>query len=166
MLGIRGLDPFGLVHALIGLAALLAGLAVLLTRKGTPRHRQLGLVYFWSMVALNGTALMIYDLWGRFGPFHGAALVSLATVLAGFVPAYRRKPSAWMEHHAMFMSWSYVGLVAAFISEIATRVPGVGFGPAVIGATAVTVVGGGALIHTRMPRILAGFVRPAPRVSV
>jgi uncharacterized membrane protein len=159
MFGIRGLDPFGLVHALIGIAALLVGFAVLVSRKGTRRHRLMGRWYVAAMVVLNLTALMIYDLFGRFGPFHVAALVSLATTIAGFVPAYRRRPPvAWMERHAVLMCWSYVGLLAAFIAEIAARVPGVGFGPAVAGATAITIGGGAILIHTRIARAILRLV--------
>ena len=159
MFGIRGLDPFGLVHALLGVAALILGLAVLLRRKGTGVHRRLGQGYVLTMVLLNATALMIYDLYGRFGPFHVASIISLATVGGGFVPAYlRRPPGAWIHLHARFMCWSYVGLVAAFVSEVAVRVPGVGFGYAVIVATAVVVAGGAFLIYRRVPRILVTVV--------
>ena len=64
---------------------------------------------------------------------------------------------AWIHLHANFMCWSYVGLLAAFVSEVAVRIPGVGFGFAVIAATAIVVAGGAVLIHTRVPRILAAF---------
>ncbi len=160
MLGIPGLDPFGLVHSLIGVAALVFGLIVVLRPKGTNVHRRIGYAYVLSMVSLNVTALMIYDLFGRFGPFHVASVISLATVTAGFVPVYLHRPRAgWMELHAIFMCWSYVGLVAAFASEIATRVPGLNFGSAVIAASAAVIVAGAILIHTRVPRILVAFAR-------
>ena len=110
MFGIRGLDPFGLVHALLGVAALILGLAVLLRRKGTRVHRRLGQRYVLTMVLLNATALMIYDLYGRFGPFHVASIISLATVSGGFVPVYLRRPrGAWIHLHAWFMCWSVRG---------------------------------------------------------
>jgi uncharacterized membrane protein len=158
MFGIRGLDPFGLVHALLGVSALVFGLAVLLRRKGTRVHRRIGQGYVWSMLSLNATALMIFDLYGRFGPFHVASIISLATVGAGFVPMYlRRPPAGWMQLHATFMCWSYVGLLAAFVSEVAVRVPGIGFGPAIIAATVLVVAGGAVLIHIRVPRILVAF---------
>ena len=156
MFGIRGLDAFGLVHALIGVAALLLGLAVVLRRKGTRTHRRIGQAYVVSMLLLNVTALMIYDLFGRFGPFHVAAAISLATIGAGFAPVYLRRPQTdWMSVHAMFMGWSYVGLVAAFISEIATHMPGVSFGPGVAVATVLAVTGGAILIHTQVPKIVS-----------
>ena len=156
MLGIRGLDALGLVHGLLGVTALLLGVVVVLRRKGTRVHRRFGRAYVVSMVLLNVTGLMIYDLYGRFGPFHVAAVVSLATVCAGFVPVYRRRPHrTWMEVHGIYMGWSYVGLVAAFISEIAVRVPGVRFGPGVIVATALAMGGGALLIHTRVSKIVS-----------
>ena len=50
--------------------------------------------------SLNVTALMIYRLFGTFGPFHVAALVSLATLAAGVVTVVRRRPArTWVEHH-------------------------------------------------------------------
>ena len=97
MFGIRGLDAFGLVHSLLGVAALLLGLAVLLRRKGTPVHRRIGQAYVVSMLFLNVTALMIYDLSGRFGPFHIASLISLITVGAGPRLDRSRQPTAGVE---------------------------------------------------------------------
>jgi hypothetical protein len=111
------------------------------------------------MVLLNATALMIYDLYGGFGPFHVASTISLATVGGGFVPVYLRRPrGAWIHLHAWFMCWSYVGLLAAFVSEVAVRVPGLGFGYAVIVATAVVVAGGAVLTYRRVPRMVVTIV--------
>ena len=155
MLGIPGLDGVGLVHTLFGFAALLLGFLVLMGRKGTPVHRRLGQSYAFAMIALNVTALLIYDLYGRFGPFHIAAVVSLATVLAGLVPVVLRRPrDTWMSLHATLMCWSYVGLFAAFVSEVATRVPGVRFGWGVVAATIAVVMVGAVLINGRVPTIV------------
>lgn len=167
MFGIRGLDAFGLVHALLGIAALLFGLVVVLRRKGTRAHRRTGQAYVLSMLFLNVTGLMIYDLYGRFGPFHVAAAISLATVVAGFVPVYLRRPRmSWMAVHAIFMGWSYVGLLAAFISEIAVRVPGVRFGTAVIVTTALVMAGGALLIHTRVPKIVSRLAKTEGQLGI
>ena len=155
MLGIPGLDGVGLVHTLFGFAALLLGFLVLMGRKGTLVHRRLGQSYAFAMGALNITGLMIYDLYGRFGPFHIAAIVSLATVLGGLVPVVFRRPrDTWMRIHATVMCWSYVGLFAAFVSEIATRVPGVRFGWGVVAATVAVVMVGAVLINGRVPSIV------------
>jgi hypothetical protein len=112
------------------------------------------------MVLLNATALGIYDLYDRFGPFHVGALISVATLIAGFAPVILRRPRAnWIEIHAYFMCWSYVGLVAALVAEISVRVPGVGFGPAVIGALIASVVLGAVAIHTRVPGLVRQMIK-------
>jgi uncharacterized protein (DUF2141 family)/uncharacterized membrane protein len=155
MAGIRGLDPIGAVHASLGLLAVTLGLAVVAMRKGTAAHRRAGLLYAIVLVLLNATALMIYDLFGRFGPFHILALVSLATVSAGVVPVWLRRPRGWLDLHARFMSWSYAGLVAAVFSEIGVRVPGVGFTTGVIVPTAAVMLAAALLIHRRLPGLIA-----------
>jgi len=161
MFGIHGLDGFGLVHALIGLLALLLGLAVITLAKGTQLHRKVGFAYVTAMAALNLTALWIFDLTGRFGPFHVAAVISLVTIIVGWLPVAYRRPREWMVLHGIVMGWAYVGLVAAFLAEIAVRVPGVGFSWGVIIATAIAIVGGALLIHTRVPAI-AGRIATRP----
>lgn len=114
----------GLIHVLTAMAAMVVGTLVLLIKKGTRIHRLFGYLYFYLMLTLNGTAFMLYGLFGTFGPFHVAALVSLATLLAGFIPVIRRKPSnKWLIQHFTFMYFSIVGLYAAFASETLTRIP-------------------------------------------
>lgn len=159
MLGIPGLDAFGLVHASFGIASLFLGLGVVLLPKGTMLHRRIGLSYAASMLLLNLTALAIYDLFGRFGPFHALALLSLATVVAGVLAAWLHRPAAgWLEAHARCMSWSYAGLVAAFVAEIAARVPGVNFTAAVLVPMSLVTVVAAVLIHTNVGRAIARIV--------
>ena len=119
------MSTLGWVHTTFGMAALLAGTAVIVTRKGTRGHRTLGHLYLTSMVGLNVTALCIYNLFGHFGPFHWLAASSLLTLFAGMVPVFTRRPKGrWLERHAIFLAVSYIGLVAATASEIVTRIPG------------------------------------------
>jgi uncharacterized membrane protein len=165
MLGIPGLDPFGLVHAGLGLVALALGLVVLLRPKGEVLHRVCGTAYAGTMLLLNGSALVIYDFNGRFNVFHALAIVNLATLAAGWVAALRRAPArVWYRRHAMFMAWSYVGLVAAFVSEIAVRLPFVRRGPTlgitVAVASFAVVAAGAEVIRRRMP---AAVTRVAAR---
>ena len=147
--------PLGLLHTLTGLAALLFGTAVIFSRKGTRKHRRMGRGYLALMLALNGTALLDYELYGRFGPFHWMALISLATVVAGFVPTWRKLPG-WTYRHAFFMTGSYVGLVAAAAAEVASRVPGWSFGPSVVISSVVVIVVGIWMMQAMIPRII-GF---------
>ena len=168
----------GWTHTIAALAALVAGAAVLLTRKGTRRHRQIGWAYVVSMLLLNGTALLIYRLFGRFGPFHAGAIFSFVTVVAGTAAALgarrartRRDVVARaraIERHYQWMTWSYVGLCAAGVSEIATRLPalrprpgqGLAFGITVAVATLLVLAVGAQLIRRRRSALLAPY-RPA-----
>jgi uncharacterized membrane protein len=124
----------GAVHLTSAIASLGTGAAVLLlTTKGSRRHRLAGWAYAVSMLVLNITALMIYRLFGGFGPFHVAAIVSMVTLVLGIVSAIqarrargRRDPATrarWVERHYYWMTYSYVGLAAAAVAEIVTRFP-------------------------------------------
>ncbi|MGI8843529.1 MAG: DUF2306 domain-containing protein [Gemmatimonadaceae bacterium] len=94
------MSPLGWFHTATAVAALASGAAVLIRRKGTRWHRRAGWTYVVSMILLNVTALMIYRLFGYFGPFHYAAVASLVTVLAGTVIVVRRRPRGkWIEAH-------------------------------------------------------------------
>ena len=135
------------LHIGTAISALIFGLCVFLTRKGTRLHKQFGYAYYFNMLGLNISALFIYRLTGHFGPFHGAALASLLTLLAGFAAAYLRLPQErWLELHYEFMNWSYVGLVAAAVSEATTRLPAAPFWPAVFAGTLVVFLIGGVFI--------------------
>ena len=116
-------DNLGLFHLISAFLALGFGSLVLLLTKGTRLHRRWGFAYVVAMLALNISALMIYRLFNGFGPFHISALVSLASVVAGLVPAISKWPRNWPLWHFGFMYWSVIGLYAAFASEILTRVP-------------------------------------------
>ncbi len=108
--------PFVLsVHTALGVAALATGAFVLARRKGDGLHRVVGRVYAAAMVGLCVLSFGLRDttpLFAGYGPFHIAAVVSLVTVVAGVVVAWRRRPG-WLEGHYMWMAWSYVGLVMA-----------------------------------------------------
>ena len=134
-------------HIIASVSALVFGLWVVLTRKGAYLHKWLGYAYFCNMLGLNVSAMFIYRLTGHFGPFHGAAIASFITLVAGFVPAYLRYPrKGWLELHYEFMNWSYVGLVAAAVSEVLTRLPSSPFWGAVLAGSVLVFVTGGILV--------------------
>jgi uncharacterized membrane protein len=145
--------PLGLVHLLTAIAAIIFGAVVISFRKGTKRHKLMGRAYVAAMWALNITALMDYELYGYFGPFHWMALISLATVLLGHLAVLRKQPG-WKQSHAYMMAWSYVGLIAAAVAETASRVPGWSFGYSVIISSLLTIVVGAWMISVFIPGIL------------
>ena len=117
-------NEIGLVHLIVSILALIFGTWVLAARKGTKTHRRAGYAYAVSMLLLLATAFMIYRLFGRFGVFHIAAIVSMVTLLGGMIPVIWRKPvNSWLNLHFSFMYWSVFGLYAAFVAETAVRLP-------------------------------------------
>jgi uncharacterized membrane protein len=150
------MGPIGLVHFLAALLAMGVGATVLLVKpKGGRVHRRLGLVYVGAMLTVNATALMIYGLFGGFGPFHAFAIVSLVGLVFGWRAIFQARAARargemfnrarWIEVHYYWITWSYVGLLAAAASEAITRLPafqfvragGARFGLAVAAATLV-----------------------------
>ena len=90
----------GELHLTSAILSLAAGGWMLSQPKGTAIHRRTGWVYVASMVSMNATALLIYRLTGRFGPFHVLALISLGILSAGIIPAALRRPArGWLERH-------------------------------------------------------------------
>ncbi len=167
----------GTIHLIASVAAVGLGAAVLgRGPKGGRAHRQLGWTYVVAMLTVNATAFMLYGLFGGFGPFHVAAVVSLAGIIAGVLAARgarkaRRAQQSFLRSHKVelhywWMTFSYVGLIAALASEAITRLPatramgggaGAMFGAAVGGATALIFAVGSYLIVTRRVRALQPF---------
>lgn len=109
----------GWFHTICAVLAMIFGAAVIFRKKGTTNHKRLGYVYVSSMVLLNISSFFIINFKG-FSLFHFFAIVSLITVLAGIIPAMLRTKN-WYPMHFYFMSWSVVGLYAAFWAEVGTR---------------------------------------------
>jgi uncharacterized membrane protein len=167
--------PLGAFHLALAVIALAAGPLIFVLEKGTRLHIVIGRTYVVSMVGLNLTAFFIYRLFGGFGPFHVFALMSLASVLAGFAAAYfKRPPKEWLRHHYRAMSWSYVGLLAAAAAEAVVRIPflrslgggWVSFWVLVLVPTFAICFVGGYLISTREERTIGKFSAADPRPSV
>ena len=116
-------DLTGLIHTLAASIAILVGAVVFLRPKGGVWHRRLGYVYSLCMLIVIVTSFAIYRLTGRFNFLHGAAIASSISVGFGFGHAFLRKPKAmWYVLHCYWMSWSFIGLLAALVAEISTRV--------------------------------------------
>ncbi|WP_343034735.1 DUF2306 domain-containing protein [Alteromonas ponticola] len=148
------------MHTFCAVAAIATGALVIVSRKGTRKHRLIGFSYVATMLLTNLTALFTQSLY-QFGPFHWMALASLLTVCAGVsAPLFFRHKPNWLMLHYEVMLWSYVGLIAAMFAEIAVRIPAIGqvvggsqvFWGLVISASALTFVIGGVLIGRHKKR--------------
>lgn len=117
-------DTTGLIHTVFASTSLVFGTLILWMQKGTTIHKRVGYAYVFSMGIMLITAFMIYRLFDGFGIFHFFAIVSTISLIGGMVPAIGRFPkNGWLDLHFSFMYWSVIGLYAAFISEIMTRIP-------------------------------------------
>jgi uncharacterized membrane protein len=113
----------GLIHLISSIIALITGVFVLTTTKGTKTHKQIGYIYVISMIILNITAFMIYRLFGKFGIFHWFAILSFLTLVLGIYPVLVKNFKNYLLVHFNYMYWSVVGLYCAFCAEILTRIP-------------------------------------------
>lgn len=144
-------SEIGLIHVLFSILSLIAGTCILYMRKGNRIHKQIGYGYAVAMLGVNASAFGLYQLFGSFGPFHVAAIISLLTLLAGMIPVILRV-NGWFNLHVAFMYYSVIGLYAAFASEVIVRIPGVAFGPAVGLATAVVMITAMVMFRVLLPR--------------
>lgn len=116
------MTPTGTFHFIFCLIAIATGALVLRLPKGTRWHRTVGHGYVWSMLGVVGTSFSMYNLTGTVTPFHLAAVVAALTIGGGMWTVLRRRPKQrWIEAHAAWMAWSYVGLCAALVAESLTR---------------------------------------------
>lgn len=161
MANLLDFSTIGWVHLVFGLLSLITGTIVIFTRKGNRvSHRFWGYFYLFSMVSTNVTALIIYELTGRFNMFHWSALASLIVMSMGMLPIFTRKPRAhraWIPRHAHFMAGSYLGVVLATAAEITSRLPFWDFGVAVGVTVAIGSVIGVYLINKYTPRAIANL---------
>lgn len=173
------MSTIGWYHITVAILSIVSGAYVLLaTKKGTRLHRQAGWVFVVSMLLANGTALSIYRLFHGFGPFHVAAIINLTSLTAATLAAIgarrarlakdTKRRERLLTTHYMSMTWSYAGLMAAFASEIVTRVPvfrpgpggsGVFFALSVAGATLGVMAVAGWTINSRRAKALQPFLR-------
>lgn len=127
-----------------------------LRAKGTRSHKVFGYAYVVAMLVTTLTAFGIYHLTGHFGIFHFAAAISFLTFVAAILPAITRRPAgSWLKLHYKYTGWSYVGLLAAAISEAAVRLPRAPFWAAVAIGSGIFFGAGGYMIARMQERTLA-----------
>lgn len=145
------------VHLLAVVVALSAGTVVVFSPKGTPRHRQLGRVYFGSMSVVLLTAFGIYSLFGRFGIIHWGALASSVVLLLGVGAVWCRSVLAgWLRWHYLGMGASITGLYAALVVESTYRFfPAPYFWWSTLGPASVIFLVGAALLYRHYPTWVA-----------
>lgn len=116
------LVPLGWVHSLACLVALAAGAFIFVTKKGTRRHRLVGLAFVMSQIVLNVTALGVYRLGEFFFP-HVLAIATLVLIAIGWGSARLiRRHGAWKHVHLSGMILSYYMLIGGGVNEVYLRI--------------------------------------------
>ncbi|MEX3816235.1 DUF2306 domain-containing protein [Paraburkholderia sp. BR13439] len=104
-------------HIATAIFSVILGTAVLLAKKGTPRHKWLG--RFWA-VAMLATSLSSFDIRelspGHFSWVHGLSLLTIVS-LGRAIWAIRQGN---IRGHQLAMRGSLIGLVMAGIAAVAT----------------------------------------------
>lgn len=119
---IQNLTLPGAIHAVLAVLGIVVGSVQLVRRKGGPIHRALGYAFVYAMLIADGTAMLIFQFTGRFNILHIGAIVNLVCIVAAIIPVLRSpRPSNWKNQHYTWMSWSYIGLLAAAATELVVR---------------------------------------------
>jgi uncharacterized membrane protein len=147
----------GAVHSVLAMGCIVVGLIQLLRPKRGPGHRARGYAFVYAMLVADGTALLVFQFTGKFNVLHAGAIVNLLCVISAVIPVLRSpRPQNWKMMHYYWMSWSYVGLIAAAATELVVRTvhPGTR-------EQAWAVTSGMAVLVTAIGYILINRYRPA-----
>ncbi|TDN57852.1 DUF2306 domain-containing protein [Paraburkholderia sp. BL10I2N1] len=105
------------VHIAAATLSVILGTAVLLTDKGTPRHKWLGRLWVAAMFATTLSSFDIRELNpGHFSWVHGLSLLTFVS-LGRAIWAIRQGN---VHGHQLAMRGSFIGLVLAGIAAVAT----------------------------------------------
>ncbi|HXD05040.1 MAG TPA: hypothetical protein VN680_03255 [Burkholderiaceae bacterium] len=117
------LTPLGIFHTLVGLIALVTGLAALVRDKEILTTNGLGRTYLWTTLVTALTALGIFRH-GSFGPPHMLALLTLAALFVGVI-ASTRNAFGRASHYVATLSFSATVLFHLIpgVVETFTRFP-------------------------------------------
>jgi len=111
------------IHILLGLVAVVTGLAAMLSQKKKGRHSMWGKLYFISMVLIFVSVIPLTIMrW----PLNNHLLV-LGTLAFGSAHygrrLVRRKDNGWSRYHTIFMGASYIFLLTAFYVDNGKNLP-------------------------------------------
>lgn len=119
---IRNLTLPGAIHTVLAMFGILVGLIQFLRPKRGPTHRARGYAFVYAMLVADGTALLVFQFTGRFNILHAGAVANLVCIILAIVPVLRTpRRWNWKNQHYYWMSWSYVGLLAAAATELVVR---------------------------------------------
>jgi uncharacterized membrane protein len=140
-------------------AGIVVGSIQLLRPKGGSVHRALGYAFVYAMLIADGAVMLVFQFTGRFNILHIGAIANLLCIILAMVAVLRSpRPSNWKLQHYYWMSWSYVGLLAAAATELVVRTSHLATKEQAWTATAATSV-----VVTAIGYVLIKRYRPVSR---
>jgi uncharacterized membrane protein len=156
---IQNLTLPGAIHTVLAMLGIVVGLVQLMRPKGGSIHRAFGYAFVYAMLVADGTAMLVFQFTGGFNILHIGAIVNLLCIVLAIVPVLRSpRPSNWKNQHYYWMSWSYVGLLAAAATELVVRTSHLATKEQAWTATAATSV-----VVTAIGYVLINRYRPVSR---
>jgi len=112
----------GAIHTVLAALAIAFGIVQFCRPKGDPLHRAVGYGYVGVMLIADGAAMLVVRFTGKFNIFHAGAIVNMVCICVALLPVLARpRRPGWGLRHYYWMSWSYVGLLAAAATELVVR---------------------------------------------
>lgn len=112
------------VHVLFGLAAVIAGVVAMLSKKGRGRHSNWGTLYFWFLFGVFVTmSVLSFRRWTENYHLFILGTLSFASAYLGRLAA-RRRWHQWATFHLSGMGASYVFMLTAFYVDNGKNLPG------------------------------------------
>lgn len=109
-------------HILAASLSLIFGTIVIFGKKGTTKHKKLGLYFFYVMLLNNLTALFILNAFGKWFFPHYLAIACLIFIIPGIF-AVKLKHKYWLKVHIICLVVSYYLLIGGAINETFLHVP-------------------------------------------
>lgn len=111
------------VHVLFGIAAVIAGAAAMLSRKGRGRHSNFGAIYFWYLFGVFVTmSALSFIRWAENYHLFILGALSFASAYFGRTAA-RKRWRQWPRLHLAGMGASYIFLLTAFYVDNGKNLP-------------------------------------------
>ena len=110
-------------HVITSFLALIIGAMVLFQPKGTPKHKRLGIYYFWLMIVANVTCLFIMKAFGKWFFPHWLGIAALAVLIPGYLFGKYRWGKHWLKVHIISIVLSYYLLVGGAVNEAFLHTP-------------------------------------------
>ncbi len=147
----------GSIHTVLASLSIVVGAVQLLRPKRGAPHRARGYAYVYAILIADGAAMLLYRFTGAFNIFHLGAMVNFVFVIVAIVPVLRTpRPANWTLRHYNFIAWSYVGLIAAALTEVIVRLShpatrGMAWSLTAVVTVLVTAIGYVLIQHYRPP---------------